>query len=366
MKAHLLTTGTEITSGEVVNSNAAWLATRLEEMGVRVFSHLSIRDQRADILQALERLSDSDILILTGGLGPTSDDITRAVVAEWAQAPLEFDSSVWEALNALYRERQLPVREAHKHQCYFPAGSARLFNPVGTAYGFHLKKGAQNIFVLPGPPRELEGMWNQEVLGRLRPLLKAESRQWVRWTCIGAPESEVAELVEPLLAGQQIEVGYRAQVPYVKVKIFVDPQREANLIQKIDAALKPFLVATGSVDLAAELLRLWPASVLEIHDDVTGVLLTQRLFEVRRSMVQGGPELRARIGASGPLQSGLQLSAQGDEFSLEMIAQPLRVRETMTLPYKIKLASERGRRSACEWSIWLAVRALRAQASTSS
>lgn len=362
LKAHLLTTGTEITCGEVVNSNASWLALRLEQMGVRVFSHLSVRDQRSEILKALEHLADSDILVLTGGLGPTSDDITRSVVAEWAGAELEFDDQVWRQLNDSYQQRGLPVREAHKHQCYFPKGSERLANPVGTAFGFSLKRGQQRVFILPGPPRELEGMWNQEVLPRLQPILSQSPKQWVRWTCIGVPESEVAELVEPVVKGHQLEVGYRAQVPYVKVKIFVDPQKDAYLIQKVESALGQYVISKGDMDLAVECLSLWKAPVLEIQDEVSGVMLSQRLFEARRALGTSGPELRAVIGSRADMKQGLRLSAEGETFTIELLVQGKPFKETLSLPYKTKLSAERGRRSAAEWAIWFAVRNLRALA----
>lgn len=365
MKAHLLTIGTEITSGEVVNSNAAWVSSRLEADGVRVFSHLSVRDQRDEMLRGLEFLSDSDLLIVTGGLGPTSDDITREVVAEWSRRALEFDDQVWTNLCHSYQKRGLIVREAHRHQCYFPKESERLSNPVGTAYGFALKRGRQQVFVLPGPPRELEGMWVQEVVPRL--LLERESRQWVRWTCLGVPESEVAELVEPLIKGAGIEVGYRAQIPYVKIKIFVERERERELVNKINEVLDPFVVVHGDIDLAEELLELWPTPVLEVGDSVSGALLTQRLFEGQRVRRSQRPELRVSLGVcTSTTEEGIHLSARDDELTVKVTAPGISVREAMTLPYQTKLSSERGRRSAAEWSIWLAVKALRAKQTQSS
>lgn len=360
LKAHLLTTGTEITCGEVINSNASWLALRLEELGVRVYSHLSVRDQRTEILKALDHLADSDILILTGGLGPTSDDITRAVIAEWAGKQLEFDNEVWQHLNESYGKRGLTIREAHKHQCYFPQGSERLPNPVGTAFGFSFNKQKQRVFILPGPPRELEGMWNQEVLPRLKPMIKPSAKKWVRWTCIGVPESEVAELVEPIIHGTGVEVGYRAQIPYVKVKVFVDPQKDQALTQKIETALSEYVIAKGDTDLATEWLELWKAPVLEVQDEVSGVMLSQRLFEAQRTRKTKSPELKATIGSVTNVKEGLKLSSHVEDFTVELVTQGKAFKETITLPYKTKVSSDRGRRSAAEWAIWFAVKNLRA------
>src|SRR4051812_11499666 len=100
-RAQLVTIGTEITSGEVVNTNAAWVSQRLEDHGLRVFSHLSVRDQKDEILKALAMGAGHEWIVVTGGLGPTSDDITRVCVAEFAGSELEFDQAVWTDLQRM-------------------------------------------------------------------------------------------------------------------------------------------------------------------------------------------------------------------------------------------------------------------------
>lgn len=361
MQANLLTIGTEITSGEVVNSNAAWVSLRLEEMGVRVVNHITVRDQPDEILSALKDCT-ADVVVVTGGLGPTSDDVTRECMAKFCNAPLEYDAAVFADLEALYASRGLPLREAHKHQCHFPAGSERLKNPVGTALGFHMKK----YFVLPGPPRELEGMWFAEVSPRLQRILPKNPRSWQRWTCLGLPESEVAELLEPVLAGRGVEVGYRATVPYVKVKIYCDPIKNADLIRGVDQVLGSSVVARDFNDLAEEFLQRWPLSELRVQDFASDGVLSQRLFGAQRELLRrqaSFPKLNVRssqlagdLGAGG----GLELRANGDGFLVTMSAGGVVVNERMSLPFKLQISTERGRRSAVEWAIWLGVKALRA------
>lgn len=352
-KARLVTIGTEITCGEIVNSNASWISLRLEDAGVRVFSHLSVRDQRDEILAALATMGADDLVVVTGGLGPTSDDMTRACVAEWAGVPLEFDETVWRDLQTLYRDRGLPLREAHRHQCFFPAGSTRLPNAHGTALGFHMRLGAREVFVLPGPPRELEGMWRDEVEPRLA--ATSSTARWVRWTCLGAPESEIAELVESVIAGEEIEVGYRAQVPYVKVKIYVDPVERAGVVAQIDAKLERFIVARGTEDLAEELLRRWPQPELTVFDPVTDTLLISRLLKAKG---EDGPRL-ALHASSSETGYGIFTSYVDDDFVTEMRLPGRTERTRTTLPYKTALRSARGRRSAAEWVLWNCVKALR-------
>ncbi|MGZ3723025.1 MAG: competence/damage-inducible protein A, partial [Bdellovibrionales bacterium] len=286
IKAQLITIGTEITSGEVINTNAAWISQRLEELGVRVYSHLSVNDHRAEIAGALQESVKYSLIVVTGGLGPTSDDITRDCLAEYTGKKLQFDETVYAALIKLYEQRGLKLREAHKQQCFFPETSERLNNPVGTALGFSQTHEGRTYFVLPGPPRELEGIWNLEVAPRLEKILVPSNSHWVRWTVLGLPESEVAELVEKAIHGTGLEVGYRAAVPYVKVKVFADRTnaKHSDAVNKIEASLAPYIVARGLEDLAEELLKLWPRPELTVWDFVTDNHLSARLYSAQRDL----------------------------------------------------------------------------------
>jgi molybdenum cofactor synthesis domain-containing protein len=351
LSAQLITIGTEITSGEVVNTNASWLSLRLEERGIRVFSHLSVRDQRDEIMGALA-YAKHPLVFVTGGLGPTSDDITRDCMADFTGRPLEFDDLVWNGLKALYERRQLPLREAHRWQCRFPQGSERLANEVGTALGFFQEFEGRKYFVLPGPPRELEGMWHGQVKAKLP---ASADREWVRWTCLGAPESEVAEKVEPTIAGRDIEVGYRAQVPYVKVKVYVAPS-EKDVVEAIESALKPWIVARGLEDLAEQLLLAWPEPELKIADAITGVNLIDRLSAAHAALAKKKAKIPELIFANHGA-GALELSNEGED----LIVKTPWGSQRKTLPYKLPLNSERGKRSAAEWAIWTALCALRAR-----
>jgi nicotinamide-nucleotide amidase len=242
MNAVLLTIGTEITSGEIVNSNAAWISLQLEELGARVLAHISVRDEESEILKALEWIKQSKIVIVTGGLGPTSDDKTRECMARFANKNLEFDGNVFQDLKKRIANRNGIIRENHKHQCYFPKESDRLQNEVGTALGFYFEYLNQHFFALPGPPRELESMWKNAVSPKLKVIIPQNSFRWFRWTCRNVPESEVAEAVEPILSESGLEVGYRAKSPEIFVKIYAHPEKHVEIIKNIELVLKPWLV----------------------------------------------------------------------------------------------------------------------------
>jgi nicotinamide-nucleotide amidase len=365
VSAQLITIGTEITAGEVVNTNASWLSLRLEEMGIRVFSHLSVRDHREEIIGVL-KFAQHPLVFVTGGLGPTSDDITRECMAIFTGVPLDFDNSVWNSLKEVHEKRGLPLREAHRWQCHFPRGSKPLTNSVGTALGFYQEFKGRQYFVLPGPPRELEGMWSDQVKPHLEKGRVANSYKWVRWTCLGAPESEVAEKVEPLIAGSGIEIGYRAQVPYVKVKVYVSDEQLA-LVDAIEAAIKPWLVARGTEDLAELLLMEWPGSQFEVLDLLTGNYLFERLFAAKIAVEKRGEKSPGLLFSNfaGDSKPDFKIKASGDKFVVEVRLSEGFRSDQVTLPYKLPLNSERGRRSAAEWAIWTALSALRARESHS-
>ncbi len=380
VRAQILTIGTEITAGEIVNSNAAWVSQRLEEQGIRVYAHLSVRDHTEELHRALLSSREYDLVIVTGGLGPTTDDITRASLAHFAGVHLEFSEVVWRELQELHQSRGLAIRPSHRHQCYFPKDSEPLPNPVGSALGFLQSIEGRPYFVLPGPPNELEGMWHQSVAARTLAWASERSTQlrsyaWKRWTCLGPPESEVAEKVEAAIfeclgAESQIEVGYRAAVPFIKVKLFLNETlpEHRNLQAAVDTVLQPFLIGEGDVDLAMELLKRWPKSTLHVLDSTTGPRLANRLFTAQQQLLRLGhsvPELTFQLGQlQKNAEADLYLQVESEsEYTTRISPTEFAGSETKKLPYKIKLNSERGQRSAVEWALWFVVRQLSARRS---
>lgn len=220
MRTSLLTIGTEITTGEVLNSNAQWMSERLEEMGFEITHHLSVPDERSLMKDALNFLSQTDLIIVTGGLGPTKDDLTREVVADWLGVDLEFSEEAWLTLQDRAKARGISVRPTHRHQCYFPAHCQKIKNEKGSALGFWGKKGGVQILILPGPPQELQDMWFKAVAPRLG---RGPLTPWIKWVFKDLRESEVSERFEEVLSRFvkviDVAIGYRAAPPLVHVKI---------------------------------------------------------------------------------------------------------------------------------------------------
>ena len=250
MKAAILTIGTEITSGEIVNRNAADLAQKLESVNIETLMHISVPDEKNLILNALNSLEQiADLIIVTGGLGPTSDDFTRYVIADYAGVDLFFDKAVYKELEEKLQNRGRKIREGHKNQCYFPVGAKLLPNPAGHALPFQLNIKNKRLYVLPGPPREIESIWNLALQSELQKLNIKKESYLFKWKCFGKGESEFAEIVEAIFADSGFKIGYRATVPNVIIKVWV-PETKMHLKEKyfseFENQMKNFIVSNDT------------------------------------------------------------------------------------------------------------------------
>ena len=183
MRIDLLNTGTELLLGQTLNSHAHWLGGEFFQLGLRIQRQVCIPDGDEIRLALLESIPRSDVIVVTGGLGPTSDDITREITAELLGMPLEQDGRVLEHIRAYLARRQRELNVNSYRQAQVPCGARVLANRFGTAPGLYFPPQSgvvdgvaqtPHIFLLPGPPRELKPMWTDEVLPVLRGLLTVE------------------------------------------------------------------------------------------------------------------------------------------------------------------------------------------------
>lgn len=217
--ACVLCIGTELTRGEVINSNASFLADGLTAAGFEVTAIETVDDDRARIIACLTRLAaEHAVLVATGGLGPTTDDITTACVAEFAGVPLERDASSLAAIRARFEKLGRHMSDSNQKQADFPRGASILPNPNGTAPGFSLKLGRALSFFMPGVPREMGPMFRDSVVPAIRSLVD-ESFHQIRLRTFGLPESEVNDRLAGVEATFGVIVGYRASFPTIEVKL---------------------------------------------------------------------------------------------------------------------------------------------------
>jgi nicotinamide-nucleotide amidase len=193
--AALLAVGDELLSGAQADSNSAWLARQLAGLGFTVLSVELVGDEEADIAAALGRaLTRAELVCVGGGLGPTLDDVTRHGVARALGLELSEDAATVMALESWFKQRRVPMSATNRRQALFPVGATVLANRVGTAPGFRLELDGRAVLVLPGPPRELEVVWHEEVVPWLESSGRAQpARAEHSFYLFGLPESQFAE-----------------------------------------------------------------------------------------------------------------------------------------------------------------------------
>lgn len=288
MKASILAIGTELTTGQILNKNATNLSQKLKNLGVNISVHLTVPDHRQIILDSLKYLEtqladDSDLLFVTGGLGPTSDDFTRDVLAEWAGIEMKFDQMSWDSVVERLTSRGFKVRDMQKQQCYFPVNANILTNTEGTANGFRFVAKNKIVYVLPGPPREIEAIWNLHIAGELSEKTKNLDRLITHaWDTIGVGESEVAFAVEEALKQRpaNLEIGYRVHLPYVEVKLSylsADREKWAPWIKKTEDVLQAITVARDFSDAVTQACEKIRTLDFTFYDFVTNGYLHNRL-----------------------------------------------------------------------------------------
>ena len=293
MKASILAIGTELTTGQIINKNAATISQKLKAVGIETTAHLTVPDDKKLILEALHFLqTKSDTLFITGGLGPTSDDFTRDVVVEWSGQAMKFDETSWAHIQERLTSRGFKVRDMQKQQCYFPENSKVLFNREGTAHGFKMQAHGLEVYVLPGPPREIEAIWQDHVRADLNVKTLHLNRLVTRsWDTIGVGESEVAFQVEEVLKDRprnlKLDIGYRVNLPYVEVKLTFEQSDSGTwqlFMNKVEQQLASITVARNFED-AAELVAKKLAEIdFTFYDFVSQGFLHTRLSPFLRNV----------------------------------------------------------------------------------
>ncbi len=325
MNATILAIGTELTSGQVPNTNATWISQRLKSHGISTAFHIVVPDDRDQICQALQLCEEkSHLIFVTGGLGPTSDDFTRELVTQWAQEKLVFNEDSWNHVQKRMQERNLVIHEFQKQQCYFPQSSQILVNAQGTANGFCLKVRKCQLWCLPGPPREVRAIWHDHIETKIQELAKNVDKLVTRaWQVLRLGEHQVAHLVEPLVQDSGLEVGYRVHRPYVEAKLTFPTSQIADkqkYIDQVETVLAPFTVARDAEDLAEIFCeKLKSQKHIWIEDLVTKGFLLQRLQKYLPSILKQQIFTYAQYAQSTLPAQGLKISCHlQDGFVMQL------------------------------------------------
>jgi len=230
MNAVIVSVGTELVVGQCVDTNSAWLSTELTSYGVHVRSHITVGDE-VDRIEAAIRtaIADADLVIVTGGLGPTADDLTRQALAAAISEPLEENRDALTQIQAFFDRWKRPMPESNRLQALVPRGGRVLENRRGTAPGIGIERNERFVFALPGVPAEMKVMFDEWI----RPLVAERSDGAtaceIRLLCFGISEAKVGDAIADLMArGRNPMVGTTAADAILSVRIVAYGQDESQ------------------------------------------------------------------------------------------------------------------------------------------
>lgn len=293
IKSEILSTGDEVRTGAIIDSNAAYIAEKLEEVGAEVTRHSCVGDDIEVLSSILREIGHrADIAVVTGGLGPTSDDLTAEAAAVAAGIDLILDEGALESIEAIFGVRHRQMSPSNRKQAMLPAGSACIHNPEGTAPGFRMTIDRCLFFFLPGVPHEMKRLLADAVLPGIGEM-QGESRRFYRVRSIstfGLTEAATGERVVALNDNfGNIALGLRAKFPEIHVKLYAQGDNDARLNQDIERAsqwvverLGINVLSTTGLPMAAVVGHLLKErnATLAVAESCTGGLISHRITDV--------------------------------------------------------------------------------------
>lgn len=289
--AAIITIGDELLYGSVVDTNAAYIGRHLADMGIELIWSITVGDDSKQIHQALDTASQQvDAVLITGGLGPTHDDVTKTVITEAVGLDLVFHQHILDQAAAMFAQRGIPMPASNRIQALMPEGADILENPIGTAPGFSIKHHQATLFVMPGVPREMKKMMEEQVLPRLQ--AHAGNRvivhRWLRTTGIG--ESNLSELVQDIIAeATEVKVASLPQEAGTNLRLTARCETLEEAQQRLEAVAARLTERAGHYIYGGEedtlegvvgRLLIEAKATLALAESCTGGLVADRLTDV--------------------------------------------------------------------------------------
>lgn len=294
MQAVIISIGDELTTGQNIDTNSAWLSRELTAAGVAVIRHITVGDEVSRIETSFRQaLAAAELVIATGGLGPTADDLTREALAAATDRVLEENAEALSQLEAFFARWQRPMSASNRVQALVPRGCRVVHNPRGTAPGLWYEKDGRHLFALPGVPSEMKAMYTAAIVPLVAGLASGRSTQIARVLTFGMSEAKIGELIADLMArGRHPLVGTTASEAMITIRIVAtaeSPQAARELAQRDAAEVRKRLgdAVFGADDdtlhgaVAAGLVR--RGLTVATAESCTGGMLAQRLTDVAGS-----------------------------------------------------------------------------------
>ena len=289
MKAFILPIGDEVLIGQIVDSNSAWIAQQLNQQGLSVRHAMSVGDEREEIMDSLRfALSQADIVLITGGLGPTKDDITKKTIADFFGVGMTFHQETWERIVDFFKKRNREPGEAHHNQCFMPDNALILTNNMGSAPGMWFEHEGKIIVSMPGVPSEMKYLMEAEVLPRLKTIFQGEPIEHRTIMTAGAGETDLAVLVKDFEENlpDYLKLAYLPAMGFVRLRLTGRHADEVFLKKTIDEKademeklVERFAYARESESLEERLGKILKAKgkTVSTAESCTGGMIAQRI-----------------------------------------------------------------------------------------
>ena len=289
MNISLLCIGNELLAGKTLNTNASWIGKRLNGHGCSIGEHLVVPDKKTSIISGLDFLvsHDPDCIIITGGLGPTSDDITRPTIFEYVGTDSKFDSEYWEHLSKKFKQFGMDIPDSNRNQALVPEKGEIIDNPTGSARGlkFHLNE-RQILFVLPGVPSEMKAMVEASIIPWIR--VNVNGSFYIKnLRTTGIPESALIEEISgPISSDHGCDIGYYPSILGVDIRLSSKDQTKLDeLSSNICSILSDKIYCDGTDDIEDTIVHeaIKKKKTISIAESCTGGLLGHRITNVSGS-----------------------------------------------------------------------------------
>lgn len=241
-RLEIFSQGDEVVTGQIVDTNAAWLAQQAVSLGFNVTRHTAVGDRIENLIALLDEIEQrADCCLCTGGLGPTTDDLTAEAVATAFNLPLVLDTEALTHIEQFFADRQRVMPESNRKQALLPQGAVRLDNECGTAPGFAVQVGRCWFVFMPGVPSEMKPMYSHKVLPQLSERFALQPSNLITLRTLGIGESAIQELINSITIPSDVQLGYRAELGEVQTKLLFPfayaESEKAALVNQIAAQL---------------------------------------------------------------------------------------------------------------------------------
>ncbi|OUS30285.1 damage-inducible protein CinA [Gammaproteobacteria bacterium 45_16_T64] len=287
MKIEMICTGEEVLSGQIVDTNAAWFGNQLMDLGIEMERRVTVGDRLEDLTAVFqERSLYADVIIVNGGLGPTTDDMSALAMANAKNEALVENTQWRETLEAWYSDRGRTMPASNAKQAQLPATAIMIDNPVGTACGFRVKLNRAWLFFTPGVPHEFKQMVQEQFIPFIQQEFDLEeTTQLQKLLTFGIGESTLADELDQLPIPEHITMGYRSSMPHIEIKLFARGENAIEALPDVTARVKAVLgdalVSENHPTLAAEIhhLLLQQKKTLSLAESCTGGLIASQLVD---------------------------------------------------------------------------------------